>query len=541
MPSEPDQERQRQPEQEKEARKIEVQVSESPKASVTTVGGNLIVNMNVGAASQDPENLAKEIAKYLASAITGISEELDRDRRLEKITEAVPSEEPPKSLQEEVERWFRQELSTARQKYFAITLSLFNGLKWADFWDIYEAVLASKELVKKSEDDEGAFLFEQTDKELVCSARARIVRKEDQAAEVVEFEDANYPKAILDLLRSQYRPRLVELLPGLGRLGENPYWEIRARAAYAVAEIGKLDFYRARHQVLEVWAQDDRPYVRAAVGYAASRLIQDKVADTEVRKMLDEWADPKENRGWKLQWAAAAAYKQVGLDNPDVALPGLKLVARNDDLRIADAVIYALLVISLDGKLEPVLRALKEWLGEDDDSKKEPNVVPLVATLAFLALGNAYTGLAEYEPGEGKEKEDNTFLALLAADTEGIWRAVVMAALSKALKYRLIDEAFDVLKGWARQTQGSETRLTAVRDLIADWYMSLWQNQHKVGMDSVWNRLKRWTQDKNEAVREAAQVALAEIKRRVSAAPLPDSSQHQSKSKAIVFSSTSKS
>lgn len=526
------------------AQPIDVTVEQSPEATVSTAGrdiytGNVIVNVTVGTTSDKAENLAKEIEKNIPAAMSEAFKERRREEKLEEeIADFVAAVEPSQDLLVEVERWFRQDLSTDRERYFAMALSLFNGLKWADFWDIYQAILESKELLAGEDEKRGASLFKQTDEELIAKARACIVREEDRAAEVVEFKDTNYPKVVLDFLRSKYRPRLVELLPGLGKLGEHPYWEIRARAAYAVAEIGKLDFYRVRGQVLEVWAQDERSYVRAAVGYAASRLIKDEVADTEVRKMLDEWADPKESRGWKFRWAAAAAHKQVGLDNPDVALSGLKLVARNDDLRVADAVIYALLVISFDDKLEAVLRALKEWLDEDDDSKKEPNVVPLVATLAFLTLGNAYTGLAEHEPDEGEEKEDNTLLALLAADVEGTWRAVVMAALSRALKYKLADEAFDVFKGWARQAQDSETRSAAVRDLIADWYMTLWQDQHQIGMTSTWNRLRSWARDEDKAVKEAAQVTLAEIKRRVNAAPVPDSPQRQNKGKAIVFGST---
>jgi hypothetical protein len=523
------------------AARIEIETGDVEGSAVTAAGrdvvysGNVIVNVNVGTTSGEPEMLAKEIAKNVSPAVAEAVKERKREEKLEEqVAEYATAAESLQDLPE-VERWFREDLSTAHEKYFAIALSLFNGLKWADFWDIYQAILKSRDLLVDENDKKGAHLFEQTDEELVNSVRARIVRKEDQAAEVVEFKEEIYPRVILELLRTKYRPRLVELLPGLGKLGEHPYWEIRARAAYAVAEIGKLDFYRARRQVLEVWARDDRPYVRAAVGYTAHRLIQDGIADTEVRKMLDEWADPKESRGWKFRWAAAAAHKQVGKDHPNIALPSLKLVARNDDIRVADAVIYALLVISFDDKLKAVLSALKEWLDEDTGSKTEPNVVPLVATLSFLTLGNAYTSRAEHEPDDGEEQEDDCFLALLTADTEGTWRAVVSAALSRALKYRLADEAFDVLKGWARQVQDSDVRLAAVRDMIADWYMTLWHDGHQIGMTGTLNRLKRWIQGKDKAVRKVAQVTIAEIRQRVDAVPLSVPPPGNSSEKSITF------
>jgi len=524
---------------------VEVKTDSVEGSTVTVAGrdvvynGSVIINVRVGTTSGELEGLWEGIARGINRALARVAEEREQKDKAAKLRRPDVYSPYETGLQEkdlpEIERWFREDLPTAREKYFAIALSLFNGLKWTDFWDIYQAILASRDLLVNEDDEKDAWLFGQTDQELVEKARAHIVRKEDEAAEVIEFEEEGYPGVILDMLRTKYRPRLIELLPDLGRLGEHPYWEVRARAAYAVAEIGKLDFYRIRRQVLETWAQDNRPYVRAAVGYTASRLIQDGITETEVRKMLDEWADPEENRNWRFRWAAAAAHKQIGLSNPDIALPSLKLVARNDDIRIADAVIYALLVISFDDKLEAVLSALKEWLEEDDGSKMEPNVVPLVATLAFLTLGNAYTSRAEHESDDGKEQEDDTFLALLAVDVEGTWRAVVQAALSKALKYRLADEAFDVLEGWARQTRDSEVRLATVRDLVADWYMTLWQDRHQIGMTATLNRLKRWTRDKDEAVRMVAQATIAEIKRRVDAVPLFTPPSRSGGTKLIVF------
>ena len=509
------------------ATRVEVETGDVVDGKVEVAGrdrytGNVFINVNVGTTSDKSENLAKGLAKNVGVAVEEAIKERKRGEELEEqVTEYTTATESLQDLPE-VERWFREDLPTAREKYFAIALSFFNGLKWADFWDIYQAILISRDLLVDEDDKKDAWLFGQTDQELMDKARAHIVRKEDDAAEVIEFKEEGYPGVILDMLRTKYRPRLVDLLPGLGKLGEHSYWEIRARAAYAVAEIGKLDFHRTRSQVLEVWAKDERPYVRAAVGYTASRLIQDGVADAEVRKMLNEWGDPQENRNWKFRWAAAAAYKQIGLGNPDIALPGLKLVARNDDIRVADAVIYALLVISFDDKLEAVLSALKEWLGEDSGSKAEPNIVPLVSTLAFLTLGNAYTDLAAHVPDNGEERKDDAFLALLTADTEGTWRTVVVAALSKALKYRLTDEAFDILKGWARQVQDqdNDVRLAVVRDMIADWYMVLWQDRHQIGMTGTLNRLKRWTRDKDEAVKKTAQVTMTEIRRRVNTVPL---------------------
>jgi len=450
-----------------------------------------------------------------------IEEEL---QSLNVTVEKLSSEE---ESDETLNGWFR-ELSVTT-KHFVLTLCLFSEMRQPDFWKLYESMMDYRQIEYR--DEEGEWLFRQSTVELLESAMARSVSVENIVGRRIVFKKRSYQARVLDLLRDEYPRRLLELLPWLYNLGQER-WEIRSRAAEAVAEIGKIDFAYIRRKVLEKWANDQRHYVRAVIGYTVSKLLRDQVAQDQVRKMLNEWGDPKEHRGWKFRWAAAAAYKQIGLEDADLALNGLKEVARNDDIRIADAVIYALLVISFDDKLKTVLDALGAWLEEDEGSKKESNVVPLVATLAFLTLGNAYTSQAEREPDDGKDPEEDEFLILLAAD--GTWRSVVLSALAKTLKYNLTDEAFDVLKGWARQTGDDDDRLSTLCDLIADWYMGLWHDGHQIGMVSTLNRLKRWNQDGNRAVKRVARVAKGEISRRVDAAPLP-SSKNNDGEKSIVF------
>jgi hypothetical protein len=501
---------------------------------VNKYNGNVFVNVHVGATSDDLEETAKHIGRNVQRALKEADEERKRDKKLEEQGVEYQKKRTA-SDSSEVEQWFQEDLSTVREKYFAITLSLFNGLKWADLWDIYQSILEASGILEEETKKSNREPFSQTDQELVEKARARIVRKDDQAAEVVEFKNDDYAAVVVELMRCQYRPRLVELLPGLGSLGTHPYWEIRARAAYAVAEIAKMDFYRARRQVLENWAQDNRAYVRAAVGYTATRLIEDGIADAEAQKMLNEWGDPQANRGWKFRWTAAAAYKQIGLEDAELALNSLKEIARNDDIRVADAVIYALLVISFNDKLKTVLTTLGDWLDEAKEPEEKANVVPLVATLAFLTLGSAYTSQAEREPDDGEETEEDKFLLLLTTDTDGLWHSVVLSALSKTVTYNLTDEAFGVLKGWARQTNGRNEQSSTLRDLIADWYMKMWREGHQIGMCGALNRLERWTQDGNQGTKNVAQVTLREIKKRINVAPLPSSSQSRDAQKTITF------
>jgi len=478
-------------------------------------------NVQLGDMSTQFRDLRRDLLGSMRSVVQEAFQSLRQDEQLdEQVAEMVGRQVDQEALPE-IERWFRHDLETIREKYFVIILSLFQGLKCADLWELYQDVIRYQGLAPENKAEREALLFGETDEELLARARARIVRKEEHVAEIVEFENPDYARAVLELLRQKYWSRVLELLPWFGKLGEEPYWEVRARAAYAVAEVAKLDFGWARHQVLEVWARDERAHVRAAVGYTASRLIEDQVGADRVREMLHQWANPESTRGWRYRWAAAAAYKQIGQSHPDIAFQGLELAARNDDIRVADAVVYALLVISLDDKLKEVLCALQGWLDQDPGRKKDSNSVPLVATLAFLALGNAHTGLASKPAeGEGEEKED-AFLSLLASDASGECQQVVRSALHRALEYRLLDDALAILESWACESETNESRLWAIRDLLAGWYMELWAKKHEIGLNRVLNELKRWAKDESWSTRQAAAMTRAEIDRRVRGTPAP--------------------
>ena len=204
-----------------------------------------------------------------------------------------------------------------------------------------------------------------------------------------------------------------------------------------------------------------------------------------------------------------------------VALEGLELAARNDDVRVADAVVYSLLVISLDKKLREVLCVLRTWLDQDTKSKDRVNPVPFVATVAFLAFGDAYTGLSTQGAGGDTTRTEDQFLALLADDSSGECQGMVQAALNRSLEYGLVEQALAVIKGWARETEQSDTLRWAVCNLVTGWYMDLWNRKHQIGMNRVLNEMKKWAADESRAVRMASAAARAEIDRRVRTTSVP--------------------
>lgn len=466
----------------------------------------------------DDKDSTEEEVKELERKIDEVSSEL------EKFDESGGSSVSPSS-EDEVEQWFLKDLQTPQDKYFVIALSMFNGLKWTDFWEIYQSILRAQKLIKDEKSGEADDLFARPDYERTERVFARIRWDSEESAEIIEFTDTKDQKSdmqedVLNLLRQHYRPRLLELLPLLKGLGQHPYWAIRVRAAYGVAEIARLDFYRARSQVLEAWAKDDRPYVRAAVGYTASALVDSPQVGKNTSDLLTEWATPSQNgKSWKYPWTAASAYKQIGLFDPERALAGLKLAARNDDIRVADGVISALLVISLDDKLETVLTELEGWVKPAGTASPE-TVVPLVGVLAFLALANVYTAKATEE--KDLEAPGDSVFDLMRQPT---WRERAMTFFMQSLRFRLADEYLDILKGWGKQAAKNPVLSAALRDVIAEWYVALYKDNHRLGMEKLWNTLKRWSQDTDEAVKAVGEAGMDEIRQRERNQSIPERRQ----------------
>lgn len=413
----------------------------------------------------------------------------------EKHVTTEPILPPDPSKIEDVTRWFR-ELKNPRRQYFVLLLSMFSGLKWFQFSAIHQGWLNAKKLVDK---DVPPDPFGETDEELLKAVCAKRTWDEKRAAEIVEFQERDYRGAILEMMRRSFRLQLDELLDYLRHLGENDDWEIRARASQAVAEIAKKDFYLVRENVFERWARDDRAFVRAAVGYGAAKLIQENTMADQVHQMLRDWGRP--GSAWKLAWAAAAACKQIGIEQPEPAFRDLGVVAGYDDIRVTDAVIYALVVISLEGHLDKVMGVLKTWAEGDN------RVVYITAVLAFGVLASGYTELALDKAEGTSTRDDVTDLLRLLADGETA-RATAAGLMVRAFEFKLWDLVFNIAAGWARQSAASP----ALQDAACDIVVTMYRELTPLRMGQVISRLGQWETGKDKDLAQFAAVAKKRLK-----------------------------
>ena len=407
----------------------------------------------------------------------------------------IPSPPPPfVPLQEKVDYWFEYELTTDRQKLFAITLSMFNGLKYPDFRDIYKIVLQVMDIDEvEKEEEKPRSRFDSSDVDLIKQVKAKIKPSDNKLEELLEFEDEKYVTAVFNSVRYHYRGVLLDLLPALGRIVERyRYWDVRYRAALAVAEIGKIGFHRARTQVLEPWARHSRGYVRAAVGYPLARLAEDDVSRQAVEELLDDWIDRRRNnpKEWRYCWTAASTFKHIGIietNGDDWAInwacQGLKKIAGFDDIRLADSVIHSLVVLSLQGQLERVLLTLKEWMEEGITGKKVEPVSQtrcIVGILAFIILSEVHIELATEEKG-AKEAgvEVGNLFELVCQTKKDEYRQLMVILGVCAFEYDLVNAFRNIIVRWSQY----DSLLQDLHLLLVDVLAEIRLHQHEPNLN----------------------------------------------------------
>lgn len=434
--------------------------------------------------------------------------------------------DPNAALQEKVDYWFQHMLPTDEAMFFVLTLSLFNNLNYPDFKAIYEAMLKAMAIGQdKDEKPRSRFKISSYDLNAAYNyldegQQERIIECRDEGLErIIKFTNDQYEAAIMNFVRQHHPDVLLDLLPALKQTVQKyRHWEVRSRAATAVAEIARLGFSCVRREVLEPWANDGRAYVRAAVGYPLARLAEDEKACLEVEKLLDDWTDPKQNsrdNAWRYWWTAASAYKQIGALNGEGAgwarewaYRGLKQAAGFDDLRVADSVIHSLVVLSLQGQLEDVLVALKGWIEEGvagGEKDQAPQIRCVVAILAFMVLAKIHIEIAKEEQAQDSTARTGDLFGLVQQSeaSRGEYWQLVEAVGVRAFEHRLADAFLDLIHHWIQHVADRPSLQETLLHLVPEIFVKLGP-KHR---ERLLNRLGWWqrqTKDKHLAQMAAA-------------------------------------
>ena len=434
----------------------------------------------------------------------------------------IPPPAPLDALsQEKINEWFANKQTTDRDKFFAITLSIFDGLKYPDFRSVYEIILHVMNVTETEEEKNSRSLFDIADEDLIESLNVEIVRTDDGLEEIIRFKKEGYATAIFDLMRRRYRRIFLDLLFALKQVVEkHHYWEIRYRAAVAVAEIGKLGFYQMRSQVLEPWARDKRGYVRAAVGYPLAQLVRDKQYQAGVKELLNDWIKNDSDDATHCRWTAASAYKQIGLIGTDWAKEwaylGLKEIASFDDT--SAPVIHSLVVLSLQGQLESVLYALKGWMEQEDDDNEDVDTARnrhIVAVLTLWLLSEIYIEVADDQEETSEIGTENNLFSLIQqsqANDGMVWRLAVSLGV-RAFEHNQNNSFFALIARWSSYAAKNGSWRDTLSDLLVGIFV---KTDVPLDREYIWNTLKLWANQKDEkSLAHLGNLTRVKIKRRV--------------------------
>lgn len=472
---------------------------------------------------EDDESAVAELGRKIETATQ------DLQQRRMQLKNKPSSASGRKDNTDEMEKWF--ERLPPSEKFFVVTLSMFNSINYPDFKAIQQTLLevinpqAESSQEPKSLDS----YFPMSDEERLKKCRAETRFAPNRQEEIIKFKDDNYPKDIHDLVRRRYRDLLLDLLPALDRIVKtySSNWNIRVSAAIAVAEIGRLGFQSITHQVLNSWASDGRTSVRATAGYTLAYLAEDETIRKDVKKLLESWSRsgrPGSGETWMYRWTAASTYKQLGLSDQEWAInwsyTGLKQVAAYDDIRVARATIHSLIVLSLQGRLEPTLLVVKRWLEEPIPQPRTRSRTELIASPLHLTALLAVRELAKVHSADITAEDDSqdhlisNMLALIEQsrhEAGPIWQMNVDIGIS-AFRFNAREIFYSLISFWSEQAAGTPLQAT-LTNLIANVFVGLKAPRDK---ERLWNRLKRWEQQNREdGLPRLAAEARQEIKKRI--------------------------
>lgn len=443
-------------------------------------------------------------------------------------------------------------LADDRLRWLAVTLCLFHDARLTDFWRLYDLLCAHGLAVQESRQPPVPAassataptatnappailpsLFADNDADLLLAVHGELVsveaRLETGVALVrrVRFEDAELQPAMLGFLQENHHALLLGLAPVLETLVKEGNLEVRIAAARALGAIGTLDFGRLLQPVLERWRDSDAAFLRATVGYALDAVLAEGGAGAEALQMLHTWMETRPTGGdrWKRQWTVAAALKIVGQQRIDLALTELKrlglafhLVKDRDAVgQVLPAFSFTVVVLSLQGHLRPVLRALTEWMHA---AELPSHTLRLTAALAWAQVMEVYSDLAQAERQRAATRgpyHEMTRLALAGEEMSLLVDSVTQAFLcwygvwqQDQRQHRVV---LDILQTWAEDAAENEPARAAVQQLIEQVWRRLAQGPVRNAPRYFESGLQRWRADRRHPGAAAlAQALLAQMR-----------------------------
>ena len=200
-------------------------------------------------------------------------------------------------------------------------------------------------------------------------------------AAFVAYDDDRLPIAILRHVWAVHNVR-GPLIAWLQSLSNDARPFVYTRAALAIGLLSSWDFSYTFHELIEPWAMSSKKkaHRRWAAAIALDEASRNDDVLPVVREILETWC----RKGTFAQrWTGATALGyDLGLRDPSKALKEMRRLACWEDGDLAQVASWTVARIFALGGIEPVLKALQDWLRDDRLAVRE------LALLAVLRIAD---------------------------------------------------------------------------------------------------------------------------------------------------------
>jgi hypothetical protein len=181
-------------------------------------------------------------------------------------------------------------------------------------------------------------------------------------ATFVSYDDDRLPVAVLSHVWALHNLR-NPLLSWLAYLTNDRRPLVYVRAALALGLLTSWDFSYTFNQLIGRWARSKKPRRQWAAAVALDEASRNDEVRPVVREILESWC----RKGSKAQrWTGAIALGyDLGLRDPAKALKELRKLGCWEDGELAPMASWGVARIFVLGGIEPVLKAVDGWLGDD--------------------------------------------------------------------------------------------------------------------------------------------------------------------------------
>lgn len=459
-------------------------------------------------------------------------------------------------IKKRLEHLFLKELGASKKEFeawtFALCLSMFNGISYADFHEIHREITTL--LLKRLDPFKTVkdFTFTTTDDDFIDTCGANIIKDTITHSYRIEFRNHEDQKVLMDILMRNNRKILLEIIPFLEKYVETHFRRKQRRsAAINIGRIGVLDTESIIFRIIDKWSildpQDD--FNSENVGYMYEGIITSEDKDYKkycLSKLnLMAFSDDIDD-----QWTAIAAYKHIGLHDLIFAMEELRKIqeeaiermnaeqsknlldfiySQDDESNLQDVLrkmdqiynetVYLISyvrysIVALSGSvisesiyIDPidVLHELTKWIHKGNQNSRTNVAMFFLGPGGILAeLENIEVVYSDEDERDKKEKlRTNLLLSAMTESEESIKKIAdflndlykkcfpeFRLEIHKEFKKML----FEHMEKWAVESLCNGK----VNDALKNLLVQLYQIGDEELKDSLWDSLNRWRVPKED-------------------------------------------